>query len=144
MRSYTQLTKEERYHIDLMKQQGHSLRAMAKGMSRSHTTLGRDVKRNRGKRGYRDQQAHEKTCERHTLKDKATKLTAEVKAYITAGLQPLWSPEQICGRLNLERKIQLSHMEARIIGVKSLIEWIYRSDLRRLMSAPVWVIGRRI
>ena len=44
----------------------------------------------------------------------------------------------------INRSDTVSVMKARIIGVTSLIEWIYRSDLRRLMSAPVWVIGRRI
>ena len=107
-REYTQLTKEERYHLYTMRNQHLSFREIAKGMGRSHTTLSREVARNTGQKGYRYQQAHHKAGQRHTEKPKAVKLTEAVMAYIHEKLQAWWSPEQICGRLGLEQGVSLS------------------------------------
>ena len=43
---YTQLTLEERYLIQVMRKQGKSLRSIAIGMGRSHSTLYRELRRN--------------------------------------------------------------------------------------------------
>ena len=109
MSSYKQLTEEERYHIYTMRQQDISLRQIAKGMGRSHSSLSRELKRNKGKNGYRYKQAQKKASARHRVKHKAKKLTKDLKEYIREKLKDYWSPEQICGRLWLERKIRLSH-----------------------------------
>lgn len=106
--SYTQLTKEERYHLYTMRKQNKPLRDIAKGMGRSHTTLSREIKRNTGQREYRYQQAHQQAGQRHTEKPKAVKLTKSVIAYIQEKLQARWSPEQICGRLGLDQGVSLS------------------------------------
>lgn len=106
--SYTQLTKEERYHLYTMRKQNKSLRDIAKGMGRSHTTLSREIKRNTGQRGYRYQQAHQQAGQRHTEKPKAVKLTESVIASIHEKLQARWSPEQICGRLGLDQGVSVS------------------------------------
>ena len=54
---YTQLTLEERYHIQVMRKQGKSLRSISSGMGRSHSSLSRELRRNKGGRGYRHKQA---------------------------------------------------------------------------------------
>ncbi len=41
-------------------------------------------------------------------KNKAIRLTAEVKRYISEKLKEYWSPQQIVGRLELDRKIKIS------------------------------------
>ncbi len=107
-RNFTQLTQEERYCLYTMSKQATSLRAMAKAMGRSHTTLSRELKRNTGQKGYRYQQAHHLAHRRHKEKPKAVKLTEPVSAYCHEKLQARWSPEQICGRLRLEQAISLS------------------------------------
>ena len=106
--SYTQLTAEERYHIELMIKQGKSIREIARGMERSHTTIGRELRRNTGKIGYRHKQAHGISLKRHKDKPKSVKLDDFCLGYITAKLKELWSPEQICGRLSVEYNISLS------------------------------------
>ena len=75
---YTQLTAEERYHIYTMLGQEVSLRQIAKGMGRSHTSLSREIRRNKGDRGYRHKQAHRKAQARHKTKPKALKMTGEL------------------------------------------------------------------
>ncbi len=109
MRSYTQLSQEERYYIGTMSRKGYSLRAIAADIGRNHTTVSRELQRNTGQRGYRYQQAHSKAAVRHTHKTKAKKLTGALIDYIEQGLRNRWSPEQICGRLYREKKIKLSH-----------------------------------
>lgn len=106
--SYTQLTEAERYHLYTMRKQNRSLRDIAKGMGRSHTTLSREVTRNTGQKGYRYQQAHHTAGQRHTEKPKSVKLTKSVIVYIHEKLQARWSPEQICGRLCREQDLLLS------------------------------------
>jgi len=105
---YTQLTQEERYCLYTMRKQETSLRAIAKVMGRSHTTLSRELKRNTGQKGYRSHQAQHRAEHRHQEKPKAVKLTETVSTYIHEKLQAWWSPEQIRGRLQLEEAISIS------------------------------------
>ena len=67
---YTQLTSEERYHVYLMCKTCVSIRKIAEGMNRHHTTISRELKQNSGKRGYRPKQAQAKAKKRHADKVK--------------------------------------------------------------------------
>jgi len=107
-KEYTQLTEAERYHIYTMKKQDYSNNKIAQGMGRDPATIGRELRRNVGKRGYRHQQANAMAMSRHTEKPKATKLTEELEEYMTEKLIQRWSPEQISGRLKRDRKTSLS------------------------------------
>jgi len=91
-----------------MSKQETSLRAMAKGRGRSHTTLSRELQRNTGQKGSRSQQAQPLAAHRHQETPKAVKLTKTVSAYIQEKLQARWSPEQLCGRLRLDHGRSLS------------------------------------
>ena len=106
---YTQLTAEERYHIYTMKKQSMSLRQIAKGMGRCHTSLSREIRRNKGENGYRYKQAQKKAMARHKTKSKAIKLTEELTLYVREKIKQHWSPEQISGRLLIEKDVSLSH-----------------------------------
>lgn len=106
---YNQLTAEERYHISVMLKRNESLRSIAKGMGRSHTTLSRELNRNTGKRGYRPKQAQIKANIRHQSKPKRVKMDSELTSYIEEKLKLHWSPEQIAGRLAIEKDVSLSH-----------------------------------
>lgn len=108
MKQYTHLTREERYHIYLMRKQQNSLTTIAKTMNRSKSTISREIRRNTGKKGYRYQQAHMFARVRHQDKNKAIKLTSNIKSYIIEGLQQYWSPEQIAGRLYSDNDIKIS------------------------------------
>ena len=107
-KKYTQLTEAERYHIQIMIKNGHSIAEIARSMGRHRTTVWRELCRNTGQRGYRHQQAQQKAMERHRTKPKRVKLTPEMQAYIRVRLGQRWSPEQIAGRLRLETGSSLS------------------------------------
>ena len=73
-RSDTQLTEAKRYHLYTMRKQNTSIREIAKGMGRSHTTLSRELTWNACQKGFRYQQAQHNGGLRHTAKPKAVKL----------------------------------------------------------------------
>lgn len=116
MRTYHQLTQEQRYQIYALKKTGHTRSEIAIVLGVHKSTVGRELKRNHGKRGYRPQQAHNLAMERRQkgLPRISTKLWAEVDRL----LRQDWSPEQISGRLKKEQKICISH------------EWIYQYVLQ--------------
>ena len=57
MRDYTQLTQEERYQIEALLKMGHHQSEIAVVLKRDKSTISREVRRNRGLRGYRPKQA---------------------------------------------------------------------------------------
>ena len=68
MRSYTQLTQEERYQIEALMKAGKSLSEIAHILERSKSTISREVRRNAGLKGYRPKQAHRFAMERRKAK----------------------------------------------------------------------------
>lgn len=106
---YKQLTSEERHYIAIQLKQLTSKNAIAKQLGRSHTTIIREIARNTGGNGYRYRQAHVFATQRHKGKNKAFKLTDEIKKIVAKHLKLDWSPEQICGRLRKDNAISLHH-----------------------------------
>jgi len=116
MRTYHQLTQEQRYQIYALKKTKHSLSEIAAVMGVHKSSVSRELKRNRGQRGYRPQQAHELALGRRTKA--LPRIPAEIWAEVARSLRQDWSPEQISGRLKKEQKVCLSH------------EWIYQYLLK--------------
>lgn len=50
--SYTHLTEEERYHTDELLRQGFTQAAIAQELGRSASTVSRELRRNKGQRGW--------------------------------------------------------------------------------------------
>lgn len=116
MRTYRQLTQAQRYQIYALKKTKHSLTEIAEVIGVDKSTVSRELKRNRGQRGYRPQQAHALASGR---KQKSVpRITTEVWAMVESLLRQDWSPEQISGRLKKEQKVCISH------------EWIYQYVLK--------------
>ena len=101
---YTHLTQEERYQIWSEKKAGVSNEVIAQDLDRHLSTIKRELARNKGRRGYRPQQAHSFAQERHQKKPKAIKMVTELKVRIKEDLNKQWSPEQIQGRLKKEKQ----------------------------------------
>ncbi|CAC9484196.1 hypothetical protein [uncultured Gammaproteobacteria bacterium] len=80
MQKYTQLTYEQRYHIYLLNKQEYNQTFIAKSMGRNKSTISRELSRNTSKKGYRHKQANRLAYEKHQEKNKAIRLTAEVKS----------------------------------------------------------------
>ena len=79
MKTYTHLTRKDRYTVAMMIKQGFSQISIADALERSPSTISREIKRNKGQRGYRYKQAVRLTSERHPHKPKAIKMTEVMK-----------------------------------------------------------------
>jgi IS30 family transposase len=107
MTTYTQLTREQRYQIKALLDIGHSQSEVAQQLEVNKSTISREVRRNRGQRGYRPKQAHEMALERRREKAQ-TRICLESWALVEEKIRADWSPEQISGRLKKEG-IAISH-----------------------------------
>ena len=110
--AYKHLSLEERHYIELSLKSEMSHSDIALNLNRSQPAISREISRNTGLRGYRYKQAHIKASKRHSDKNKAVKLTPEVKLLIEEHIREDWSPEQICGWLRRDEqdeKIELHH-----------------------------------
>ena len=70
MHNYTQLTEAERNQIYALKQAGFKSSAIALQLSRHPSTIYRELRRNRGLRGYRPRQAQQMAENRRREKAK--------------------------------------------------------------------------
>jgi IS30 family transposase len=112
MRTYKQLTQEQRYQIYALMKMGHYQTEIAKCIGVDKSTISRELKRNQGQRGYRPKQAHNLAMSKR--KQGQRRIQTETWALIEAKIRLDWSPEQISGWLLKHHGIQVSH------------EWIYQ------------------
>jgi len=109
MRKYKQLTKEQRYVIKALLQDGYSYRKVAKRIGVNVSTISREVRRNKIAVGYQAGNADRKARERKRTARKPKVLTEVNIRIIRPYIENDWSPEQISGRLKLEGKLSISH-----------------------------------
>lgn len=106
--AYTQLTREQRYQIYALQKEAHNQAAIARNLGVHPSTISRELKRNRGGRGYRPKQADELAHERKQHRV-TPRITSAQWTQVENLLRQEWSPEQIAGRLALERQARISH-----------------------------------
>ena len=106
---YTQLTENERYQIYLLKKEGYTNSAIAHRLGRSPATIGRELRRNTGLRGYRPQQAQNLAESRRINAYKHRKLTPKVIGWLEDLIRQELSPQQACNYLKRHKGIRLHH-----------------------------------
>ena len=99
-RSYTHLTEEERYHISSQYKIRTDISEIARQLGRDKSTISREIKRNKGLRGYRPKQAQRLSDERKRKGNH--QITLFGFDYIEHLIKKDWSPEQIHGRMKLK------------------------------------------
>jgi IS30 family transposase len=107
--TYTHLTQDERYQIAILVKAGHDQSEIAGVMHRHKSTISRELRRNRGQRGYRAKQAHEFSQARMRACENGPRIDDDTWRFVDARLGELWSPEQICGRLAEQGLPSISH-----------------------------------
>jgi len=107
MKTYKQLTREQRYQIKVLLQTGRKQAEIARVLGVHKSTIQREIKRNSGQRGYRPNQADELATQHRQGKSKA-RISAEIWGLVEEKIKEDWSPEQISGRLKLEG-VSISH-----------------------------------
>ena len=111
---YRQLTRDERYMIGQLRQQGYSLGEIAALLGRSRSTIWREFKRNmvpspKGGMTYCVSRAQEKRNGRLRRSRRGSQYSAEDYAMIRRLLLQQWSPEQIAGTLRRLNELRISH-----------------------------------
>ena len=113
MRTYTQLTHlRQRYQIYALLKAEHKQSEIAHHMKVHKSTISRELRRNRGLKGYRPKQAHQFALNRR--KKPLYRIEAFTWILIEALIRQEWSPEQVSDWLKVNYGLQISH------------EWIYQ------------------
>jgi IS30 family transposase len=112
MRTYTQLTQEQRYQIYALLKAGHNQTEIAHFIRVHKSTISRELRRNRGLKGYRPKQAHQFALNRR--KKARYRIATSTWILIEALIRQEWSPEQVSDWLKQNYGLQISH------------EWIYQ------------------
>jgi transposase, IS30 family len=112
VRNYKQLTQNQRYQIKALLKSGQNQTEIAKIIGVDKSTISRELKRNRGLRGYRPKQAQGKAMSRRSRDRRRIK--AETWGWVTEKIREDWSPEQIKLWMEANRETRISH------------EWIYQ------------------
>lgn len=107
--NYKQLTENERYQIYALMKAGHNQIDVARILSRSPSTISRELKRNIGLRGYRPLQAHRFAQSRQSEAQKAIKVTDAVWEWIVTLIQQELSPQQVVDYLRRHKNVSLHH-----------------------------------
>src|SRR5689334_22430217 len=110
--SYTQLTREQRYQISSLMKEGRNQTQIAANLGCHKSTISREVRRNRGLKGYRPYQANEMAWDRQCA-DYRARISWSTWQEVERLLREQWSPQQIAGYLKLKKQPTVSH------------EWIY-------------------
>jgi IS30 family transposase len=133
------LTAAEREEIRVALSANMSIRAIAKMLDRSPSTISREIARNRGRRYYKAIDADNR-AKRMSKRPKPGKLelNEELRQLVMAKLELKWSPEQISGWLSVEfarcNKMQISHetiYKSIYVRAKGVIHHAYSQYLRR-------------
>lgn len=123
--SYTHLTISERSKIETYLELGYSIRAIAKRIQRSPSTISRELRRHPNctvEEAQLRYQANKSNC------GAKSKLTDELKETIQEKLEKTWSPEQIVGRLYPSK-----------LSFKSIYRWMYSG----LLAMPLTVLRQK-
>ncbi len=112
MRNYKQLTQNQRYQIKALLKSGENQTKIAKIIGVHKSTISRELKRNRGQRGYRPKQAQDKAMSRRNWERRRIK--AQTWGWVEEKIREDWSPEQIKLWMAKNAETSVSH------------EWIYQ------------------
>lgn len=110
--SYNHLTEDERYKIDELLRNGFSQMVISEQLDRPRSTISRELLRNKGDCGWRPRQAQMKANARLTCRGSKNvkRVDDDAWAYAKHYLEEdQWSPEQISGRIALDKQGTISH-----------------------------------
>lgn len=106
--AYTQLTREQRDQLYILRKAGHRQNFIAKEIGVHPATIARELERGCGLRGYRPKQADELADVRKQKRYRG-RIAAATWTLIEQLLRQDWSPEQVSGWLAKEKLLQVSH-----------------------------------
>ena len=120
-KEYRHLSLAERDRITEMKSDGMSLRAIAKELGRSPSTLSRELKRNAtaSYKVYLSHRAHERAVARKKESGRRPRLKDErIVSYVRKQLKEDWSPEIIANKISQD-------IQGASISHEAIYQYIY-------------------
>lgn len=128
-KKYTQLSQFERDRIDALLDRGHKQKEVAKIIDRDESTISREIKRNKRKRGKKNKRQRKYEASLAGLKSYTRRKYAKyqgkkineddkLRESIINGLGRGWSPDEISGRMKKQRKLFYASKTA-------IYEWLY-------------------
>jgi IS30 family transposase len=125
VRSFRQLSYEERVLTGSLHKAGSSVRSIAALLGRSPNTISRELREKKVKGRYVVKKAQHKTYVRRYLsKSDCMKvaLNSELSQFVKKRLEEGWSPERIAGYLKLQ---------GRVVSTKAIYKYVYSRCLER-------------
>ena len=132
---YTRLADQERESISRGLAQYKPIRQIAKELDRSPSTISRQVRRNRGKTGYRAFSASRRAKAAASSRKRGKRKIAKQEgllSYVIEKLQGEWSPEEISKRLKVEYAWDMNMQ----VSYEAIYQYIYvlpRGELKQLL-----------
>lgn len=106
---YQHFTPEERYEIYEKLTEKLSKSEIASSVGKHISSIYREIKRNKGLKGYRPKQANDKAALRQAEKPRKVYFTNAIRSQVEAWIRQDFSPEQIVGRAEREGIAMVSH-----------------------------------
>jgi IS30 family transposase len=132
---YRRLTAREREEVSRSLAVGMSQREIARLLDRDPSTISREIKRNRGRSGYRAYSASRRALatasSRRNGKSRLEK-DEQLRGYVLGKLRQEWSPQEISERLKREYPLHVSMR----ISHEAIYRYIYvlpRGELKRTL-----------
>ena len=107
--TYIHLTQAERYQIEILHKAKHKQSDIAALLGRDKSCISRELRRNRGQRGYRAKQANSLAQTRKQKRANGPRVAAQTWAVVESKLKETWSPQQISGYLLVNQQPSVSH-----------------------------------
>jgi IS30 family transposase len=110
MKNKKQLTREQRYEIEVLLRAGKRQKEIAELVGKDKSVISRELKRNSHKRGYSARLAQEYADERKERFRRKRRFTESIRRKVVKELtEEQWSPEQIVGRARRDGIPMVSH-----------------------------------
>jgi len=135
------LSEDERVHLGDLRRQGAGVRAIARELGRSPSTISRELRRNGGESAgrYRPFAAHRLAAERRARPGRGKLIRDPVlREFVQDQLKKKWSPEQICQGLRRE----FPHEPERHLVPETIYQSVYRPELGGLCRELPAVLRR--
>lgn len=130
--SYNHLTIKDRIRIEIFSLFGFSTRFIAKILSRHHSTIARELSRNKSKGFYHAETAQSLYAKRRMSNFPKGKFSDAIARIISDKISEKWSPEQIVHTVLNET-----------VSFKTIYKWIYQGKIPNVSEKDLRHKGKR-
>jgi IS30 family transposase len=127
---FKNISSVERLEISILKSKGYSIRQIAEKMERSPNTISYELRKNKTWGKYDPKKADAKSHLRKRMRKlqwMKIEQNRELRQYIILGLKNKWNPDEISGRMRLEKKPWF-------VSKNSIYRWLYSSRGQKYCS----------